>query len=104
MVSSPACGASGWTARALLVVVVVALLSPVVYIVRRMDRPGAGDGWPSVCARLRVERDQPRRLAALRASSLRDLPEPQLAALAAGARWVYPRTGQQLVFAGAAQP
>src|SRR5262249_49720774 len=43
-------------------------------------------------------------LAALQASVLRDLPMATLTKLAASARWVHPRTGQQLVFAGRPQP
>jgi putative peptide zinc metalloprotease protein len=94
---------AGWTARALLVIVIVALLSPVVYILTGWF----GRRWRRLWQRIgesRTTRDLPRRVAALRASSLRDLPSDKLAALAGGARWVYPRTGQQLIFAGAAQP
>ncbi|HEX6869584.1 MAG TPA: M50 family metallopeptidase, partial [Micromonosporaceae bacterium] len=94
---------SGWAARVLLVVVVAALMSPVVYVLcgwaarrwRRLRRQ---------LAERREELDGPRRLDALRASSLRDLPADRLAELAAQARWVHPRPGEQLVFAGAAQP
>ena len=94
---------SGWTARVLLTVVVAALLSPVVYI---------GFGWLAKRLRRlrqrlsarRTGRDLPRRLDALRRSSLRDLPGDALADLATKSRWVYPRTGEQVVFAGAAQP
>ena len=94
---------SGPLAQLLLVVVVAALMSPVVYI---------GFGWLAKrWRRLRTglldrqaERDVPRRVDALRASVLRDLPTPALTALAASARWVHPRTGQQLVFAGGPQP
>ena len=46
---SPACGASGWPARVLLVVVVAALLSPLVYLAVRLARPAVaaarGSGW-----------------------------------------------------------
>ncbi len=52
----------------------------------------------------RTERDLPRRAAALRAGALGVLPGATLDKLAAQARWVYPRSGSQLVFAGAAQP
>jgi putative peptide zinc metalloprotease protein len=94
---------SGWAARALLVVLVAALAAPIVYVLcgwfsRR---------WRRLRERLqerRRDRDAPRRLDALRASSLRDLPAVALAQLAAQARWVRPRTGEQLVFAGGAQP
>jgi putative peptide zinc metalloprotease protein len=94
---------SGPLAQLLFIVVVAALLSPVVYI---------GVGWlVKRWRRLRTglldrqaERDVPRRLDALRASVLRDLSEPALTALATSARWVHPRTGQQLVLAGGPQP
>src|SRR6185369_11043197 len=94
---------SGPLAQLLFIVVVAALLSPVVYV---------GVGWlVKRWRRLRVgvldrqaERDVPRRLDALRASALRDLPAPALTALATSARWVHPRTGQQLVLAGGPQP
>lgn len=94
---------SGWTARLLLVVVVAALMSPVVYVTlgwlaRRWRRARQRVG------ERRIERDLPRRLDALRHSSLRDLPGDALTDLAGKSRWVHPRTGQQLVFAGAAQP
>ena len=103
VVWSPGCGARGRLAQLLFVVVVAALVSPVVYI---------GFGWLArrwrrLLVRLRDrrgDRDVPRRLAALRASALRDLPAAKLDSLAASARWVYPRTGQQLVFAGGPQP
>jgi len=94
---------SGWGARVLLVIVTLALVSPVVYVVA---------GWTGRTVRRlvrrlgdrRVERDEPRRLAALRDSTLRDLPDSALRELAAQARWRHPRTGEQVVFAGAAQP
>jgi len=94
---------SGWTARVLLFAVVAALMSPIVYILfgwlaRR---------WRRFWQRLResrLARDVPRRLEALRSSSLRSLPSDKLAGLATRSRWIYPRTGEQLVFAGAAQP
>jgi putative peptide zinc metalloprotease protein len=94
---------SGWLARALLVVVVAALMSPIVYIVlgwlaRRWRRLG------DRMSEWRVKHDAPRRLDALRTSALRDLPDDLLAELAGKARWVHPRTGTQLIFAGAAQP
>jgi putative peptide zinc metalloprotease protein len=46
----------------------------------------------------------PRRLVALRASVLGRLPAAALATLAEQARWLHPRTGEQLLFAGGAQP
>jgi len=94
---------SGWPARVLLVAVVAALASPVVYVTfgwlaRRWRR------LRERFAERAVTRDVPRRLDALRATSLRDLPGEALSALAARSHWVRPRTGEQLVFAGAAQP
>jgi putative peptide zinc metalloprotease protein len=94
---------SGWPARVLLVATVAALMSPLVYVLfgwlarrgRRLRRR---------VAERRIAQDAPRRLDALRASTLRDLPGPVLADLAEKARWIHPRTGQQLVVAGAAQP
>ncbi len=94
---------SGWAARVLLFVVVAALMSPVVYIVL-----GAIARWRrGLRQRLssrRDGRDLPRRLDALRGSPFRDLPGEVLADLAVKSRWVRPRTGEQVVFAGAAQP
>ncbi len=94
---------SGWWARVLLVVVVAALMSPIVYI----GAAWLGRRWRRLRQRAserRVGRDAPRRLDALRTSSLRELPVAALSELAQRARWVYPGTGEQLVFAGAAQP
>ena len=68
---------------------------------RRRWPPGPRD-------RLARAHAEPRRAPpAGRAARLRrcgDLPDAALADLAAQARWVHPRTGEQLVFAGAAQP
>jgi len=93
---------SGWGARTLLFVVIAALASPVVYVVAgaigRLVRR-----WRLFLRQRRTDLDEPRRLAALRETGLRDLPEPALRTLASQARWVHPRTGEQLVFAGAAQ-
>src|SRR5262245_49600570 len=94
---------SGPLAQLLFVAVVGALASPVVYILfgwlaRR---------WRRLLQRLRERRggrDVSRRLTALRATALRDLPVARLEKLAAAARWVHPRTGQQVVFAGGPQP
>jgi putative peptide zinc metalloprotease protein len=93
----------GWVARVLLVVVAAALAAPMVYAVtgwlRRRGR--------RLRERLRQrhgERDQPRRLAVLGSSSLRELPPDTLARLASVATWVHPRPGQQVVFAGTALP
>jgi putative peptide zinc metalloprotease protein len=94
---------SGWAARVLLIVVVAALVSPVVYLVAGWS----GKRWRRLreaIAEGHHTRDLPRRLDALRASSLRELPLATLSTLAERAHWVHPRTGQQLVFAGAAQP
>ena len=52
----------------------------------------------------RVAATLPRRLDALRASSLRDLRSRRWPNWPRRRRWVHPRTGEQLVFAGAAQP
>jgi putative peptide zinc metalloprotease protein len=93
---------SGWGARALLVVVVAALASPMVYVLAGW----VGKRWRRLrlgIAERSVQRDLPRRVDALRASGLRDLPDATVAALARQARWVHPRTGEQLVFAGGAQ-
>ncbi|GAA0540762.1 hypothetical protein GCM10010172_22550 [Paractinoplanes ferrugineus] len=49
------------------------------------------------------EADNPRRLAALRASELGGLPEPALQGLAARARWEHPSTGRPLILAGTSQ-
>ncbi|HEY7223225.1 MAG TPA: cyclic nucleotide-binding protein [Micromonosporaceae bacterium] len=94
---------SGPVAQVLLAAVVLALASPVVYVsfgwagrrLRRMRRR---------LTESRASRDEPRRLAALRRSTLRDLPEEALRTLAGSARWRHPRTGEQLVLAGTAQP
>ncbi|AVT30462.1 cyclic nucleotide-binding protein [Plantactinospora sp. BC1] len=93
---------SGWPARLLLVAVIAGLAAPLVYLVagwlaRRVRRVRAH--WVQRRHRL----DLPRRLDALRNSPLGRLPETTLAELAGRARWVRPRTGTQLVFAGAAQ-
>ncbi|MDG4823084.1 cyclic nucleotide-binding protein [Asanoa sp. WMMD1127] len=93
---------SGWPARLLLVAVVCGLAAPLVYLafswlaarVRALRRR---------LAQRRHDLDMPRRLDALRASALGRLSGAALADLAAAATWVRPRTGQPLVFAGAAQ-
>ncbi|GAA2597046.1 hypothetical protein GCM10010399_29630 [Dactylosporangium fulvum] len=94
---------SGWLARLLLVVIVAGLLAPVVYLCLSWLRRRAR----RLRARLgerKLLRDEPRRLAALRTSALGELPPPALTRLAEDARWVHPRTGEQLVFAGSVQP
>ncbi|MEQ4303388.1 cyclic nucleotide-binding protein [Plantactinospora sp. B6F1] len=93
---------SGWPARLLLVAVIAGLAAPLVYLTagwlaRRVRRARAR--W----AERRQRLDLPRRLDALRNSPLGRLPEAVLTELAQRAGWVWPRTGQQLVFAGAAQ-
>ncbi|GAA3753294.1 hypothetical protein GCM10022225_42470 [Plantactinospora mayteni] len=93
---------SGWPARLLLVAVVAGLAAPLVYLTagwlaRRVRRVRAR--W----AERRQRLDLPRRLDALRSSPLGRLPEATLTELAQRARWVRPRTGEHLVFAGAAQ-
>ncbi|WP_203719074.1 cyclic nucleotide-binding protein [Asanoa siamensis] len=93
---------SGWPARILLVAVICGLAAPLVYL---------AFGWAAgrvraVRRRLELRRrdlDGPRRLDALRSSALGRLPGGALADLASVAAWVRPRTGQQLVVAGAAQ-
>ncbi|MDG4769289.1 cyclic nucleotide-binding protein [Solwaraspora sp. WMMD792] len=94
---------SGLPARLLLAAVVAGLAAPLVYLAagwlaRRWRR------LRGAFAERRHASDTPRRLDALRASALRTLPASALNRLAAQARWVHPRTGQQLVAAGAAQP
>ncbi|WP_326555325.1 cyclic nucleotide-binding protein [Micromonospora sp. NBC_01813] len=94
---------SGWPARLLLAAVVAGLAAPLVYLVLGW----LARRWRRLRARLAQRRhasDTPRRLDALRASALRTLPASALNRLAAQARWVHPRTGEQLVAAGAAQP
>ncbi|WJK40379.1 cyclic nucleotide-binding protein [Solwaraspora sp. WMMA2056] len=94
---------SGWPARLLLAAVLAGLAAPLVYLAfgglarlgRRLRR---------ALAQRRQTADLPRRLDALRASALRTLSPSALNRLAAQARWVHPRTGEQLVVAGAAQP
>jgi putative peptide zinc metalloprotease protein len=92
----------GWPRRLLLVAVLAGLAAPVLYMVagwlgKRGTRLRQRLGQRSVAA------DTPRRYDALRTSALGRLRVDALAGLAADARWVRPRTGEQLVFAGAAQ-
>jgi putative peptide zinc metalloprotease protein len=94
---------AGWPARLLLAAVVAGLAAPLVYLTF---------GWLarrwrlllSALAERRHGIDAPRRLRALQASPLGALPPDRLAALAGRSRWVHPRIGSQLIFAGAAQP
>ncbi|GAA4149938.1 hypothetical protein GCM10022251_15240 [Phytohabitans flavus] len=94
---------AGWPARLLLFAVVVGLAAPLVYLLTGW----LGRLWRRVrrrAAERRVATDLPRRVDALRASALGRLPLDRLTHLASHATWVHPRTGQQLVFADAAQP
>jgi putative peptide zinc metalloprotease protein len=93
---------SGWVERVLFLAVVAGLAAPLVYV---------GVGWlRRRWRRLRERRaerqlvaDEPRRLQVLRDSPLGGLGPDELTALAAASRWVHPRPGEQLVFAGASQ-
>ncbi|WP_173056363.1 cyclic nucleotide-binding protein [Phytohabitans houttuyneae] len=94
---------SGWPARLLLFAVVVGLAAPLVYLLTGW----LGRLWRQArrrAAERRVATDLPRRLDVLRSSALGRLPLDRLTHLATHATWVHPRTGQQLVFADAAQP
>jgi putative peptide zinc metalloprotease protein len=94
---------AGWARRILLFVVVAGLAAPAVFALLSW----LGRRWRRARARVaerRVAADAPRRYDALRSSALGRLPADALGRLAADARWVRPRTGEQLVFAGAAQP
>ncbi len=93
---------SGWAAHVLLVAVVGALASPVVYLAAGFVAR-RGRRLRLRLVQRRVWTDLPRRIDALRASALRDLPATTLSGLAGRARWLHPRTGGQLVFGGAAQ-
>lgn len=94
---------AGWPQRLLLTGVIVGLAAPMVYVLF---------GWLNkrwrrlreTLAQRSVDADAPRRFDALRASALGRLDGNALQALARDARWVRPQTGEQLVFAGAAQP
>jgi putative peptide zinc metalloprotease protein len=93
----------GLLSRLLLVTVAAALAAPMVYVLAGWLQRR----WRRLRERLRErhdDRDVPRRLDVLAASSLRDLPPGTLATLAAVATWTRPRAGEQVVFAGAAQP
>jgi putative peptide zinc metalloprotease protein len=94
---------AGWSARLLLVAVIAALAAPVVYLLFAWFSRRSRRARERLRER-RVDRDAPRRLDALRSSSLRDLPPDTLADIAAYSTWVRPRTGEQLVFARVAQP
>lgn len=93
---------SGFAGRLLLLAVIAGLAAPILYVLV---------GWLNKRARIlwrewrerQLTADTPRRLAALNASALARLPASALQRLATEARWVRPRTGEQLIFAGAAQ-
>ncbi|MGI5247462.1 cyclic nucleotide-binding protein [Dactylosporangium sp. CA-139066] len=93
---------AGWLGRALLVVVCAGLLSPLVYLFMGWLRR-RGRRLRDRLGERKLVRDEPRRFAALSGSALSSLPPEALAKLSEHARWVHPRTGEQLVFAGAAQ-
>lgn len=90
---------SGSVMRLLLVVIVLGLLSPVVYAAAGW----AARRWQRFHERLRQRRrdaDLPRRVAALHRTALRELPEPVVTELAREARWLHPRSGETVAFAG----
>jgi putative peptide zinc metalloprotease protein len=93
---------AGWPQRVLLLAVVAGLAAPLVYVAAGW----LGKRWRRLRDRMAersVAADEPRRFDALRTSALGGLPVAAVSVLAADARWVHPRTGEQLVFAGAAQ-
>jgi len=94
---------AGWWQRALLAAVVAGLGAPAVFALAGWLRRLAGRARRRLGER-RLAADRPRRADALRLSTLGNLPTATLDRLAEQARWVHPRTGEQLVFAGAAQP
>ncbi len=94
---------AGLPGRLLLVAIVAGLAAPVGYV--------AAGALARLARRLRLrwhqrraEVDAPRRLRALADSTLGGLPVATLAGLAERSRWRYPRTGELVVTAGAAQP
>lgn len=94
---------AGWPSRVGLFLIVFLLSSPVVYLIGGI----AHRRWRRAADRRRersLAADEPRRLDALRRSRLGGLPPPALAALAREARWVRPRSGEQLVPSGASVP
>ncbi|WP_432986107.1 cyclic nucleotide-binding protein [Dactylosporangium sp. CA-233914] len=94
---------AGWLARGLLAVIIAGLLAPVVYLFLGWLRR-RGRRLRDRLGERKLLRDEPRRFAALSSSALSNLPPEALVRLAEHSRWVHPRTGEQLVFAGAAQP
>jgi putative peptide zinc metalloprotease protein len=93
---------AGFAGRLLLVAVVVGLAAPMLYVLVGWLNKRARTAWREWRER-QLAADTPRRLAALNASALSRLPATALQRLAGEARWLRPRTGEQLVFAGAAQ-
>jgi putative peptide zinc metalloprotease protein len=93
---------AGFLGFLLLVLVVLGLGAPAVFFL--LGRLGRWwDRSRQRSAENNREADSPRRLAALAASDLGGLPEPQLHSLASRARWVHPNTGRQMVLAGGSQ-
>jgi putative peptide zinc metalloprotease protein len=93
---------AGWLAQLLVVAVILGLAAPMVYVFVGW----LGKRWRRLRERLAqrsVQADTPHRFDALKGSALGRLDGKALSALAADARWVRPRTGEQLVFAGSAQ-
>lgn len=90
---------SGPIARVVLVTVVAALLSPLLFVVWGF----IARSWSLVRVRLE-ERDRvgdlPRRVDALRATALAVLGEEHLITLGEEARWLHPRTGTQVIGPG----
>ncbi len=93
---------AGFAGRLLLLAVVAGLTAPILYVLVGWLNKRARTAWREWQER-QLAADTPRRLAALNASALSRLPATALQRLAGEARWVRPRTGEQLVFAGAAQ-
>jgi putative peptide zinc metalloprotease protein len=89
--------------RLLLVAVITGLASPVVAVAAAGTLRGTGAALRWWRERHDVA-DLPRRVTALAGSSLGGLPPEILTELAERSRWMFPRTGTQVVFAGAAQP
>jgi putative peptide zinc metalloprotease protein len=93
---------AGFAGRLLLLAVVAGLAAPILYVLVGWLDKRIRTAWREWRER-QLAADTPRRLAALNASALSRLPATALQRLAGEARWIRPRTGEQLVFAGAAQ-
>jgi putative peptide zinc metalloprotease protein len=93
---------AGFGGRLLLLAVIAGLAAPILYVLVGWLNKRARRMWREWRER-QLNADTPRRLAALNTSALGRLPASALQRLAAEARWVRPRTGEQLVFAGSAQ-